>query len=172
MWRCRPTAPASERGISLLELILTISLFGLLMGTVYETVITGLRVVNAANDRESVRLQLAKAMDLLTRETMAAYNVDYAQSQRFQIDTRVVDGNGDGQADNLTNINYQVVSGDLQREGVTLVGDLTALTFTYLDSNGNSTSSANSVRVMQITMTAARNGETMSLASATRLRNL
>ncbi len=172
MWRCRPIVPASKHGTSLVELLVVIALLSVFFGAVFETVITGLRIVNGATDRENIRLQLTKAMDLLTREAMAAYHVDHALSNRFQFDLRVVDGNNDGQADNLTNINYQVVNGALQREGVILVGDLTSLTFTYLDTNGDSTSSAGSVRVMQVTMTAVRNGETISLASATRLRNL
>ena len=172
MWCCRPIVLASRRGSSLLELFVVVSLLAMFFGAVYETVITGLRVVHAADDRENIRLQMTKALDLLTRETMAAYNVDHSQTQRFQIDLRVQDADANGQADNLNNINYQVVSGDLQREGVILVGDLTSLTFTYLDSNGNTTTTANNVRVMQVTMSATRNSETISMSTATRLRNL
>lgn len=156
--------------------MLVIVLSSIFIATVCETTITSLRTADATAERERVRLQMAKAIDLLTREAAAAYNVDNSAVQRFQFDARLVDANGDGQTENRNNINYVVQSGDFQRvysgDTVALVPDLTALTFTYLDSNGNATTNANNVRVMEVTMTAVVDSETISMAAATRLRNL
>ena len=152
--------------------MLVVSLLGLFFGAVYESLLIGLRAATAANRREDVRRQLSRAMDQLTREIASAYDVDAAQDQRFQFDAR--DINGDGSND--TNINYRVQNGDLQRvysgDTVTLIPDLTSLTFTYLNSAGASTSTAGQVRVMQVTVTATRDGEAITMSAAADLRNL
>jgi hypothetical protein len=84
---------------------------------------------------------------------------------------RIEDNDGNGDSENQNNINYQVVSGSLQREGVTILPSAT-VTFTYLDSSGNATTTAANVRVMQVTMSKTVEGETLSLSASTRLRNL
>ena len=171
----RPTAHARV-GFTLLELMIVMVLLSVFASGVYEVVIVSLRAAYSADRREDVRLQLAKALDRLSREASAAYNVDNSLVQRFQFDARVVDGNGDGDADNLTNINWRVQSGDLERvQGGTtmvLVPDLDSLTFTYLDSSGNATTNANNVRVMQVTASVTKGSETVTMATSAYLRNL
>ena len=158
--------------------MLVISLLGLCFGAVYEWLLIGLRAATAANRREDVRRQLSRAMDQLTREIASAYDVDVAQDQRFQFDAR--DINGDGGND--TNINYRVTSGDLERveNGITVVfsRDLTALDFDYIDNTGATLSTPvagsaeDTIRIVQITMTAASGSESVSLAGAAYLRNM
>jgi prepilin-type N-terminal cleavage/methylation domain-containing protein len=175
MSRLSPRLPAGRSGMTLLEVLLVVILFGMFAGAVYEVAIVGLRVADAATDRDDVRLQVAKALDLLTREAAAAYNVDNSTSTRFQFDARVEDDDDDGDAENFTNINWRVNNGDLERvQGGTtwtVIPDLTSATFSYLDSAGASTTTANNVRVMQITVTAARGGESITMASTARTRN-
>ena len=176
MSACRRTGRRAERALSLLELLIVISLLGLFIGAVYESVIVGLRVVNASDEREDIRQQLANALDLLLREGSLASNVDNAEDQRFQFDADI---DGDGSAN--TNINYRVQSGDLQRvysgDTVTLVRDLASLDFDYVDLNGAAMTppvtgaSRDNIRVVQVTATATRDNETISLANATHLRN-
>ncbi len=150
-------------------------MFSLFVYGVFEVVIVGLRVADAANEREDIRLQLASSFELLTREAAAAYNVDNSTSTRFQFDSRIADNNGDGNSENMTNINWRVQNGDLERVqgGVTttMIPDLTSCTFSYLDSSGVATNTANNVRVMQVVATATREGEVISMASAVRTRN-
>ncbi len=150
-------------------------MFSLFVYGVFEVVIVGLRVADATGERETIRLELAKALDLLTREAASAYNVDNSTSSRFQFDARIGDNDGNGSANNLNNINWRVQNGDLQRVqgGVTttVVPDLTSCTFTYLDANGNATNTANNVRVMEVVATAVMDGETLTMAAATRTRN-
>ena len=153
-------------------------LIAIFFGGVYETVLVGLRSVGSSDSRESVRLQLARTLDFLTREASVASNVDNAEDQRLQFDADV---DGDGITEN--NINYQVVSGDLQRTyngtTVTLMGDLAALDFNYTDSAGASLSTPvgsqptrDTIRVVHMTITATgANNETLSVTTAAYLRN-
>ena len=157
-----------------MEVMIVVMLFAIFMGAVYETVIVGLKAANSADEREDIRTQMARAMDQMTREMVAAYNVDNAEDQRFQFDAR--DINGDGSNDD--NINYVVTSGDLLRGSLLLVKDLSSLDFDYLDSSGTAMTtpvaggSRNNVRVVQITMTAVKDQETISLTGAAKLRNM
>ena len=177
MSACGPIVRVSERGLSLLELLIVVSLLSIFIGTLYESVVVGLRTVNAADEREDIRQQLANALDLLVREANLASNVDNAEDQRLQFDADL-DGNGTTE----NNVNYQVSSGDLQRvysgTTVTLVRDLTSLDFNYLDTSGanvttpvGSQPTRDTIRVVQITATATKDQETISLASAAYLRN-
>ena len=173
----RRTAPTSNHGFTLIELMLVMTLLAGFMVVVYQTVIVGLRSADAANERENVRMQLTRALDLLTREASVAYNVDRSDADRFQFDARLVDANSDGSAENRTNINYRISSGDFQRvqggDTVTLVPDCTSATpFTYLDASNVATTTEANVRVMQISLSATRDGETITLATSVRPRNL
>ena len=159
------------------------TLLGIFFGAVYETLIGGLRIVNAGSDRERLRQQLANTLDRLTREASAASNVDRAQDQRFQFDADL-----DGDGNNEDNINYVVQNGGLDRvysgDTVTLVKNVSSLDFDYIDQNGttnatcDSTSSCGSnccrseVRVVQITITGTVGSESMSVAGAVCLRDM
>ena len=162
--------------------MIVISLMGLFLGTMQETLIVGLRATSAADDRENIRLQLNKSLDQFIREASAASNVDCAMDQRFQFDAS--DINGDGSADN--DINYRVNSGVFERVGsttVTMISNLTSLDFDYLDSSNASlancsasdcgtSSCRSSLRVVQVTITATKNGEVISVTDAVHLRNM
>lgn len=152
------------------------TLLGIFFGGVYETVIVALRSVSAADTREALRRELVLAMDRLTRELGAAYAVDAAEDQRCQFDARDIDGDGSDDP----NINYHVSSGLQRTVGaltLTLVPDLTALDFDYLDATGATLTtpvgggSLGAIRVVDITMTAARGTESVSLTAAADLRN-
>ncbi len=163
-------------GFSLIELFIVMSLVGIFFSAVYESVIIGLRTVNASDERENIRFQLARALDQLTREASVASNVDSAQDQRLQIDADL-DGNGSTE----NNVNYQVQNGDLERvyngATVVLVPDLTSLDFDYVDLNGTAmttpvgSGSLHDIRIVQITATVTKDQETVSLTSAVYLRN-
>ena len=164
-------------GLTLLEVMLAVALTGLLAGSVYETVFVGLRTAETAGDREDVRQQVTAALDLLTREAALASNVDNAEDQRLQFDADL-DGNGSTE----NNIDYEVVSGDLQRiyngTTLTLVRDLSALDFDYTDSGGSAMTTPvgsqvtrDTIRLMQITATATKDSESWSVANAVYLRN-
>ncbi|MBI4598515.1 MAG: prepilin-type N-terminal cleavage/methylation domain-containing protein [Candidatus Omnitrophica bacterium] len=164
----------SALGFTLMEVLIVTVLFAIFMGAVYETSIVGLRAANSADEREDLRTQMTRALDQMTREMASSYNVDVAQDQRFQFDARDIDGDGS----NDTNINYVVTSGDLLRGSTLLIRDLSSLDFDYVDADGDSMSTPvasgdrDEVRVVQITMTAVKDQETISLTAAAYLRNM
>ncbi len=167
---------ALNEGLTLIELMIALTLAGGFIAVVYETVLVGLRAAHSADDRSNASQQVVNALERLIRESSVASNVDQAQDQRFQFDADI-DGNGTTES----NINYVVQGGDLVRiQGgvtVTLIRDLSTLDFNYVDlANAAMTtpvSAANrpNVRVVQITVTAVRGTETISLATAVFLRN-
>ena len=130
-----------RRGLTLLEMMITMVLLGLFAAVVHESFIVGLRTVTAADERERIRKQLATAMDRITREASIASNVRNATATRFRFDA---DLDGDGSIeDPERRIDYEVESGDLMRDdddapNIDLIPDLTTATFTYIDLNGNS----------------------------------
>ena len=160
----------------MLELLLVMTLLGIFLGVAYESVIVGLRTVNAADERETVRQQLAAASDRLTRELDLASAVTTAQDQDVLFNA---DLDGDGTAE--TNIEYRLQNATLQRlyggTTLTLAAGVTAFDLDYTDLNGTSLSAPvtgallHNIRVAQITVTATKDNETLALASAAYLRN-
>lgn len=153
---------------------------GLFLTAVQETIFTGLRTVDSAHRREDIRLQLAKALDRLTREASYASAIDTLSSTRFQFDADIdrdgaLENVSSGTSPDETDIEYRDLSGDFVRRDskgdIPLVGDLTSVAFEYLDADGSSTSTAADVRVVQITISATSGSETLTLAGAVYLRN-
>ncbi len=173
---CKRFGRPTEAGFSLLELMIAMTLLGTFVVAVYWPFTVGLRLLDSTDKREDIRQQLANALGRLTREASLASNVRQAKDQQFKFDADL-DGNGTTE----NNIDYQVNSGDLERvyggTTVTLVGDLTTIDFDYVDLNGASMPTnvvggdRNDIRVVQITITATKDDETISLASAVFLRN-
>ena len=192
MWRCRPIAPASERGFSIMELMVVMTLLSLFLGAVYETVMVGLRSVGAADAREAIRFQVTRSLDRFTREVRMAQTVDRAQDQRFQFDA---DFNGDGDSGDAgeANINYQVSGTTLTRtqggSTVTLIENLTPTSaadlFQYYEVGSTSESDScdntsgcggnccrSEVRVVVINPTVTTSNESISTASSAFLGNM
>ena len=179
MFHCKRTDPASERGgFTLIEMVLVILLCSGFLGTIYETVIVGLRAVHSADEREAIRQPLASAMDRFVREAAMAETVFQATAQVYQFRADI---NHDGAFQASETITYQLVGSEFQRVTslgtVALVRNATALTFDYRDNNDADMTPPiaagllASIRVAQITLSATNHNETLSLASAVYTRN-
>jgi prepilin-type N-terminal cleavage/methylation domain-containing protein len=166
-----------RRGFTLLEMLLAVGLVGLFLGAFQELVITGLRTANASEERADVRQQVVIALERFTREANMAGNIDVANATQFQFDADL-DGNG---TDETTNVNYwQNGGGDFERAqggaAVTLIRDLGSIAYTYYDSAGANLGSSVSgaamqtIRVVQIALTATRDQESLTVQSAVYLR--
>lgn len=174
--------------------MVSVSLLAVFIGAMYETVLTGLRAVNAGDERERLRMELTNALDRLTREASMARNVDRGRDTRFQFDA---DYDGDGSSSGSerdVNYNYDAANQALQRDNsggstITIASHVTSLDFDYLDSAGaptytscDSTSGCgvagdgtccrSEVRVVLITMTGTNDQETVSVTDAVALRNM
>ena len=177
-----------------MELMVSMSLLAIFIGAMYETVLTGLRAVNASDERERLRMELTNTLDRLTREASMARNVDRATDTRVQFDADY-DGSGTSTgAENNVNYEYDAANDILKRSDgsgstITLASYVTSLDFDYLDSAGSptytscdSTSGCGSagdgtccrseVRVVLITMTGTNDQETVSVTDAVNLRNM
>ena len=162
----------ASQGFSLLELFIVVSLLGIFIGAVYESVIVGLRSVNAADDREQLRSQVASSLERFLREAALASDVDGADDDEFQFDTPT-----------LSNVQYLYSSGTLTRDAAselqtTILQGITSFDFEYFDTAGTQLSTPvtgsaeDTIRVVQVTVTVTRDTETVSVASAAFLRNL
>ena len=155
--------------------MVAVSLLAIFFGGVYETAILGLRSANAADEREDIRGQAMNALERFTREASLAKTVRQATSQLFEFDA---DLNGDGTAE--TNIIYQVQNGDLVRTyggtTISLVRDFGSATFGYLKQDRaawvSGTDALSTIRVVQVTVTATKDAETLSLTNAAYLRSV
>ena len=173
----RPIGRRTDSGFTLLELMLVVSLLAIFFGSVYETVIVGLRTANAADDREDVRQQAANALDRFVREASLAKVVRQATSQVFEFDA---DLTGDGTAE--TNILYQLQNDAIVRTyggtTTTLVrsANTPSLTFAYFKQDRatwvSGTDALSTIRVAQVTLTATKDTETLSLINAAYLRSM
>ncbi len=185
-------AERAERGFSIIELMVVLTLLSFFFGAVYDTVIVGLRSVGSADTREDLRMQLTRALDRFTREVRMARNVTFAQDQQFQFDA---DFNADGNSTDPgeATINYQVSGTHLNRSQgggspVAVISNLSIsspLDFNYYEQGSttesatcDSTSSCGSnccrseVRVVVITTTVTRGNETISMTSSAFLGNM
>lgn len=160
----------AQHGLSLIEVMVVISMLGIFLGAVYETVIAGLRTMSAVDDREEIRLRLTSALDRLTREASTASNLDVAQTAQVQFDTPSVN-----------NVVYTYTSGtgiltrdDASSPLVTILRNLTAFNFEYLNCLGAVYGSGNidTIRVVRASATVTQGSETVSVWSAAYLRNM
>lgn len=146
---------------------------GLFLGTMQESLMTGLRAVASADDREHIRQQLAGALERFARDASHASNVDAAQTDNFQFDTPSV---------NNVDYDYDSSAGTLTRDAGSsqiILRNLTAFDFDYVDCQGtlytgtvSGSSTEDSLRVVQVVATVTRDQETISVAQAVFLRNM
>ena len=170
----RRYAQRTESGFSLIELFIVISLMGLFMGAMQESLITGLRVVSAADRRETIRQLLASALERFARDASTASNVDRAQTDELQFDTPSV---------NNVEYAYDSSAGTLTRDDGSstqiILRNLTTFDFDYVDCQGtlytgtvSGGSTEESLRVVQVVATVTQSQETIAVARAVFLRNM
>jgi prepilin-type N-terminal cleavage/methylation domain-containing protein len=140
----------SRRGMTLTELMISLSIFGIIMAVIFGF-LSGARS-SYGDTRERVQYQqsMRAVMSLVTREIRstgcdpAEVGFDYfAIADDDQIECRM-DLNGDADFTDLgpdENVRYSLVAGDLVRNDGTgdqvILRGIQALTFSYFDADGN-----------------------------------
>jgi hypothetical protein len=179
-----------------MEMMLVLSMAGLFMAGVYETVITGLRVANAADEREQIRQGLANTLERMTRVVTHCRNIDTATNSVFQCD---IDTDGDGASSASTPYErnhvytYDAAADTLTYDynnspspsAETLARYVTAFDFNYLESGSSTeattcdaTSSCggqccrSELRVLIAAATATRDTETINVTTSIYLENM
>jgi type IV pilus assembly protein PilW len=157
----------SNRGFSLLELMVSLVVASILMAGIYAAYITQLRAHMTQQLTVEMQQNLRAAMQIMAREIrMAGYNPTttagsgittmFANSFGFTAD---LNGNGTTNVagvDTNENVRYAInANGDLGRDtggGLQPVAEfIDALNFVYLDEDGNITSDPTDVRSVQVT---------------------
>ena len=157
----------TERGFSLIELMAAIAISGIVLGAITATFISQSRSYDTQEQINGMQQAARAAMDMITREVrMAGYNtnstltfdgITYATTQiRVQAN---LNGDGDtGDTNEDIIYAYDAVNDVIERTtGVTtetLVENIDAFTFQYLDEFGTATTTSAGIRQIQITITA------------------
>ena len=183
-----------ERGATLIELFITLTLLGIILAAVCTSFISQRKAAAVQSQRGVLIQQAQAAMDLLTRElrragthpTGATFTpVTYSATQleiRADLDG---DGNTTGPDEHLIyayDSAHKQITRDAGNGAQPLVDNIRAFTFQYLDSAGSATTVSSAIRQLQISITAqtaahdprytANNGyRTFTMTSLINLRN-
>lgn len=154
----------SEAGFSLLELMVSLGIAGILMAGIFAAYYTQLRAHMTQQLTVEMQQNLRASMQIMAREIrMAGYNptttagagITTMLANSFQF-TSDLDGNGDT-AGTDENVRYGInANGDLGRDtggGLQPVAEfIDALNYVYLDEDGNITTNPSDVRSVQVTI--------------------
>ena len=159
-----------ERGATLIELFITLTLLGIILAAVCSSFVSQRKVAAVQNQRSVLVQQAQAAMDLLTRELRRAgtnptgtafpsgtYPVTYSATQ---LEIRAnLDKSNDTTADTDEHLIYAYdstnkrISRNAGNGAQPLVENIRAFTFGYLDSAGNATTVSSAIRQLQISIT-------------------
>jgi type IV pilus assembly protein PilW len=188
-----------QRGFTLLEVLISSAIFGVVISAVYTMYITNQTTFLRGENKIDLQQNARVAMALMAREVrMAGYdpsNVIPAQASQTAVQvananstTIIADVTGDNVSDRVT---YRLQGGQIVREISSWVGgawtpnppdsgevagSVTALAFTYYDASNNVTATLANIRritnAITVQATAAGRQETFPLTIDVRLRNL
>lgn len=163
------------KGLTLLELLITIVLVSTLLGAIWMVYKAGFDTFHTQFTRTGIKGELGRALINISRELRQASSMTDAQqrSLSFTLDT---DSDGVGETIQYT---WSGIAGEaLNRVSVSttpVVNSINTLSFSYYDANNNLLSfpvTASQVRLVVVALTASDKDETFSLRSDIRLRNL
>jgi len=156
-----------EHGFSLIELITAIGISGIILAAITATFISQSRSYDAQEQINGMQQAARAAMDIITREVrMGGYNTNATLTfDGITYDTTQIrvqanlDGDADtGDADEDIIYAYDPVDDVITREtggnNETLVENIDAFTFQYLNESGGAATTSGEIRQIQITITA------------------
>ncbi len=141
----------NRRGLTMVELMISLSIFGIIMGVVFTFLVGARNSYQDTRERAQYQQSMRAVMSLMTREVRSTgcdptsagfeqFGVAATNGMRCSMDL-----NGDGDVtdngpDETVSYGYNAVSGELVRfDGaiaMTILRGLDNLTFTYFDANG------------------------------------
>lgn len=135
----------SEMGFSLIELIITIVIMGIISVVVGRIMVAGYNTFVVAQNISEADWQGLLALEFITNDVhniRSASGISTISSGTFTF----VDMNG-------TTVTYQLSGNLLQRNSLTVANGVSALAFSYLDKNGSVTASPSAVRYVSVSLT-------------------
>ena len=155
-----------RRGFTLVELVLSIALVGVLAGVLGVALFQGVKGFDLVSSRKSTLAQARLAMERMVREIRLIQQssdvVNVSSTTQFNFEYP-----------HGTSIQYALSGGNLMRNTDVLARNVNALAFTYLDGAGVATATAAQVRSVriQLTLNAPNSHGTLTLRTQIFLRN-
>ena len=156
-----------ERGLTLIELLASMAISGIILAAITTTFISQTRSYDAQEQISAMQQNARAAMDMITREArMAGYNTNGTYSfvgmeyNAGQIRIRTNLNADSDTADTNEDIIYAYDAANDRIERTTgivtetLVDNIDGFTFQYFDEDGNTTTTPADIRQIQITITA------------------
>jgi prepilin-type N-terminal cleavage/methylation domain-containing protein len=166
-----------ERGFTLVEVLVTMALFGIVLGAFGQMIITSSKTSNRVEEQAALQRDVRASIDRLTTDFRQATKMDTTSPVESVSSTSFTFDSPDRNvAFHLRRIAYQLVNGQLQRSTtvstdtdgapwvwpgtagpwITELGSITnASPFTFYDANGAVTTTASAVHSMRINVTVA-----------------
>jgi len=178
---CEGPAPKSElrtsnsKGFTLVEIVITIVLIGILSGIAAMIILQGVRAYSGEQSRSDVHYQARIAMERMTREIRSAR----LASETGTVISGAITGNPTSSFifTDLSGgtIRYSLSGADLMRTTggmpVLLAQGITSLEFRHYDKAGAPTLTAANLWVVELGLVAQQGGETLDLRTRVHPRN-
>ncbi len=152
------------RGFSLIELVITISILGIVAALSVTPVLESVKQYAEVSARLRLLDEGRLALDVMAREVR---QIKSAADVTTFTDTVLLFNKTDG-----TNVRWEKNGSSLDRNTVSACGYVTAFDFDYLDGSGAAAATADAIRLVEITLTLSDAGETVQLRTSAAPRNL
>lgn len=157
---------AGDGGFSLIELVLTIMLLGIIAAVVSQYALQGVRSYSVEQDRGDVHSQGRLAVERVAREVRAIRSATAADLPIMAAtDLRFYDTLGQ-------DVRFTWAAGTLTRNGQTLATNVTSFAFAYLQADGSTVAALPAqLWFVRISMTVARGETALPLRAQVHPRN-
>jgi prepilin-type N-terminal cleavage/methylation domain-containing protein len=150
-----------NRGFTLVELILTMGMLGVMVGMMAPWMINAVKSYDLISTRRLMLGEVRAGFDRMIREIrlipgQSQIIATSASSFQFQYPTG-------------TSITYSLTGTNLMRNSDILMNNVTALAFTYYDQSGNTTTTPSSVRSVTLQVTATTTSSSTPYTVRTRV---
>lgn len=163
------------KGLTLLEVLITIVLISILLSAIWMVYETGFDTFYTQFTRTGIKGESGRGLITISKELRQADSMTDAQQRSLSL---TLDTDTDG-VDETIQYTWSGIAGEaLNRVSISttpVVNSINALSFSYYDANNELLSfpvTASQIRLVVVALTASDKDETFSLRSDVRLRNL
>lgn len=174
----------NEKGFTLTELLVVMVIGAIVIAGAFGSYVSQQKAYTITESTTFLQQNLRAAMYFIEKDLrMAGFNprkendfgfISVAEdSFSFTKDIGSSDAANDenGIVDSGETITYDLDSGNLERNDLTIAENITGMALQYFDKNGNTTDTAGNVRSVFVTLTASDGSRTRSLSSLIKCRN-
>ncbi len=169
-----PDLRTSEKGLTLIELLISILLVSVMLGAIWIVFNTSFKVFYGQNSRQDIKAQTSQAFYVMTNELHQALSVTSATATAI---TFTIDSNSDGVNEAVQYIwsgtSGQPLNKVVGAQTTQLVRSVSNLSFTYYGTNSTQLSfpvSSSQVRLIAIDLTSTSGDESFHLRTRIKLQ--